>query len=72
MTIAEELDALRKLLRHTARNYPAPLPADLQVWWDAEKLMIAKEKIAEDARRTERISMLTAKIAELQAELAKL
>jgi ABC-type uncharacterized transport system ATPase component len=45
------------------------LPPDIQAWWDAEQLLIAEETAAADARKAERVNTLTARIAELQAQL---
>ena len=68
LTISEERDALEKLLRSVCR-VTNPLPVDVQEWWDAEKIKIAAEKAAKDARNAEKISSLQTKIAELQAQL---
>lgn len=67
-TISEERDAVVKMLRRLCRS-AASLPPDIQTWWDAEKVLIAEETAAADARKAERVNTLTARIAELQAQL---
>lgn len=72
MSLQDDYTALRKLMRRTAKNYPAPLPAYVQTWWDAEQVIIAQEDAAQAARIAQRKLDLEAKIAALQAELAGL
>tara|TARA_R110000868_G_scaffold220418_4_gene471630 strand:- start:294 stop:515 length:222 start_codon:yes stop_codon:yes gene_type:complete len=72
VTLSEEYEALRKLLRLVARGYPPPMPAPLQAWWDIEQPIIATEKAESDQRKANRAAEIIAKIAELQSQLAKL
>ena len=72
MSLQDDYTALRKLMRRTAKNYPAPLPNYVQTWWDAERVIIVQEEAAAAARAAARRAELEAKIAALQAELAAL
>ena len=70
-TVSEERDELERMLRKVRRSGVA-LPNDVSAWWKAEQQQIAQEDAAKEARRQQRISDLTARIAELQSQLGAL
>lgn len=72
ISVTEQLDIVTKLLRKMCRTYPDKLPDDIQAWWDGEQAIIAAEKMLSDQRKADKVAALTAKITDLQAQLAGL
>ena len=71
MTVSEEREELERMLRKVCRS-GVTLPNDVAAWWVTEQQQIAQENAAKEARRQQRIADLTARIAELQSQLASL
>lgn len=71
MTVSEEREELERMLRKVCRS-GVTLPNDVAAWWAAEQQQIAQEDAAKEARRQQRITDLTARITELQSQLASL
>lgn len=72
MTIFEELQQVRKLLRLMIEATESPLPPPVEDWWQQEQQRIAREIAERDARKRERIAEIQQKIAELNMKLAEL
>lgn len=72
MTVQEELDAIRKLLRVACKQWGKAMPAELSDWWTAEQQRITAEKAEIDARRRLEIDDLAARITALNAKKAAL
>jgi hypothetical protein len=71
LSIQEENEQLRALLRENAPTHPTPTKA-LAAWWSDEQKMIEDEEAREDAKRAERRATLESRIKALQTELADL
>lgn len=75
MSVADENTTLRTLLRGAIRELHqnnVTVPTALVAWWQAEQTRIAEERALEDARKAEKRRDIEARIATLNAELAKL
>lgn len=72
MTVQEELDAIRKLLRAACKQWGKAMPVELSDWWMVEQQRIAAEKAEIDARRRSEIDDLAARITALNAKKAAL
>lgn len=72
MTLQEELNDVRKLLRQACRRWGQVMPPELAQWWADEQLSIQIEKAAADARRQTELEDVTRKIEVLQARKAAL
>jgi spermidine synthase len=69
MTVIEERDFYRDMLRKVAENYPPTIPTYLSDWWTAESALVAAQRADKIRRKAEKAAELTAKLADLQAQL---
>lgn len=67
MTVSEENDILRRLLRRAINAITGTVPADVAAWWAEEQVRLANEQAAREAARAARRADLAIKIQELQA-----
>lgn len=72
LSLQDQYTQLRKMTRRVARDYPPPLPAYFQDWWDREQQIINLENQRENERIARRRAELEERIAILQAELDSL
>lgn len=72
MTLQEELNETRKMLRLACRRWGQVMPPELAQWWADEQLSMQIEKAAADARRRTEIEEVTRKIEALQERKAAL
>lgn len=72
MTVQEELDTIRKLLRVACKQWGKAMPVELSDWWTDEQQRITAEKAEIDARRRLEIDDLAARITALNAKKAAL
>jgi type III secretory pathway lipoprotein EscJ len=72
MTVIEERDFYRDMLRKLAENYPSTAPAYLSDWWATESALVASQRAEKVRRKAEKAADLAAKIADLQTQLASL
>jgi hypothetical protein len=69
MTVIEERDFYRDMLRKLAENYSDTIPQYLADWWATESALVAAQRADRIRRKAERVGELTVKITELQAQL---